>query len=190
MDSLHVKKASVAGISLGASSALDFALAYPQRVNKLVLTSPGLSGWSAVMKFDALSMKVFLHGDSIAKTRNHDAITENFTEVWYDGPYRKPTEVPQAGRKYVYNTASVNDINGDTNWPVFDKRGAALRAKQLHMPVLILAGTLDVPFILNASRYLHSQVANSQLHVIKGVAHMIHLEKPLLFRKYVSEFLR
>ncbi|MDX1667728.1 MAG: alpha/beta hydrolase, partial [Saprospiraceae bacterium] len=44
MDSLKLEKITVGGLSLGAILALDFALAYPERVENLILISPGLVG--------------------------------------------------------------------------------------------------------------------------------------------------
>src|SRR5688572_9532583 len=48
LDSLHVRKASIVGLSLGGRIALDFALTQPDRVTALVLAGPGMSGfpWS------------------------------------------------------------------------------------------------------------------------------------------------
>ena len=43
-DELGLKKINLAGLSLGAILALDFALANPARVEKLILLSPGLIG--------------------------------------------------------------------------------------------------------------------------------------------------
>ena len=44
MDSLGIGTASLAGVSLGAVVATAFALAHADKVNKLVLVSPGLIG--------------------------------------------------------------------------------------------------------------------------------------------------
>lgn len=42
---LHVSHASLVGSSLGGRIAIDFALAHPSMVDRLVLAAPGLSGW-------------------------------------------------------------------------------------------------------------------------------------------------
>src|SRR5579863_5487316 len=49
LDNLGISHTSLVGLSLGASCAVDFALAYPGRVDKMVLASPGLSGGSDVI---------------------------------------------------------------------------------------------------------------------------------------------
>ncbi|MFT3824788.1 MAG: alpha/beta hydrolase [Chitinophagaceae bacterium] len=191
MDSLQLQQASVAGLSLGAACALDLALAYPQRVNKLVLCSPGLSGWPDVMKMDTLSQQLFQHTDSIMSSNNDKAIAENFTRLWYDGPFRKPDEVDVNGRNYILYTTlkTIQQSKHTWPWPVFDKQGAAKRLDSLAIPVLIVAGSLDVPFILDAARYIHQQVTTSMLQILSNVAHMINMEKPDDFNVRLSNFL-
>jgi len=55
LDSLHIHKTSLVGLSLGGVCALEFALAHPDRTDKLVLVSSGLSGWDKVISLDKLS---------------------------------------------------------------------------------------------------------------------------------------
>lgn len=43
LDSLHLQKVSIAGLSMGAAVALDFIIAYPQRVSKAFLISAGIT---------------------------------------------------------------------------------------------------------------------------------------------------
>lgn len=40
LDHLRIRRASLLGLSLGGRIAIDFTLAYPQRVDKLVLMGP------------------------------------------------------------------------------------------------------------------------------------------------------
>lgn len=45
LDHLKIDRAHLVGLSLGGRIAIDFALAYPERVDRLVLAGPGLSGF-------------------------------------------------------------------------------------------------------------------------------------------------
>src|SRR5439155_1074430 len=45
LDALGVNRATLIGLSAGAEVATDFALAYPDRVARLIVASPGLSGY-------------------------------------------------------------------------------------------------------------------------------------------------
>src|SRR3989442_3567117 len=44
LDAVDVRRAALVGLSAGAQVATDFALAYPDRVTRLVLTAPGVGG--------------------------------------------------------------------------------------------------------------------------------------------------
>ena len=44
MEQLSVERAAVMGLSLGGRIAIDFAIAYPEKVSALVLVAPGASG--------------------------------------------------------------------------------------------------------------------------------------------------
>ena len=45
LDHLKIERASLVGLSLGARVAVNFTLAHPARVDRLVLAGPGLDGW-------------------------------------------------------------------------------------------------------------------------------------------------
>ena len=52
LDHLGIARASLVGLSLGGRIAIDFTLAYPDRVNKLVLMGPGLTGYQFKVEND------------------------------------------------------------------------------------------------------------------------------------------
>jgi pimeloyl-ACP methyl ester carboxylesterase len=45
LDALKIDRATLVGLSAGSEVALDFALVHPGRVGRLILASPGLSGY-------------------------------------------------------------------------------------------------------------------------------------------------
>jgi 3-oxoadipate enol-lactonase len=190
MRSLNVRVASFAGISLGASCLIDFALAHPEKVSKLALFSPGINGWEEVMKSDTLSKRVYVRPDTFFNTNSPDLVTENFVHYWLDGPYRDAAPVDAAVRTYVFNTAADKVKRRSATGPVFDKRKAAKRISQIHKPVLILYGSLDIPFIGQVSNYLHKKIKNSQVQVVDGAAHLFVLEKPVVTLKYLENWFR
>src|SRR3954454_17333237 len=52
LDHLEINQATLIGHSMGAQIATEFALNYPERVSKLVLLAPGLSGFSYSKEFE------------------------------------------------------------------------------------------------------------------------------------------
>jgi 3-oxoadipate enol-lactonase len=190
MRSLNVRVASFAGISLGASCLIDFAIAHPEKVLKLVLCSPGINGWEEVMKSDTLSKRVYVRPDTFFNTNAPDLVTENFVHYWLDGPYRDAAPVDAAVRGYVFNTAADKIKRRAVTGPVFDKRKAAKRVSLIRNPVLILYGSLDIPFIGQVSNYLHKKIKNSQVQMVNGAAHLFVLEKPSITLQYLENWFR
>ena len=62
------------------------------------------------------------------------------------------------------------------------------RLSELQMPVLIIAGALDVKFADIATR-MHERIANSELEIVADSGHSVHLEKPNEFFAIVREWL-
>jgi 3-oxoadipate enol-lactonase len=191
MDSLHILHASFVGLSIGSASVMDFVLAYPERVNKLVLVSPGLSGWAKVMKADSFSLNVFRNMDSVVASGNRERIAQNFADLWCVGPFRAKDSVDAGAREYVYRTALTRlEKHAIRDGPVFNESGAATRLSSIQKSTFIIAGDKDVPFILSAAAYIHRQIKNSRLMIIPGVAHMLNLERPNDFNRAVLFFLQ
>lgn len=189
-DSLHIDKANLVGISVGASCALDFSLAHPERVSKLVLVSAGLPGAPELIPLDSLSKKLFEETDSVLQTKNDTAIAADFTRLWCDGPFRQPQKTLKAAREYVLKTTLVQATRNTTYWPRFNPNPAAKRLAFLQSPVLIIDAALDVPYILAIGRYIHEHTTGSQLIIVPNVAHMINLEQPRLFDRLLTDFLQ
>ncbi len=190
MNYLQVGRASFVGMSLGAACVVDFAIAHPEKTVKLVLCSPGLSGWQDVMRLDTLSKQLFMRSDTYGDTHDPQLISENFVHLWLDGPFRKTATADSAARNYVFKTAFEKVSNNKGSGPVFDKKKAAKRIRLIQKPTLILYGNLDIPFIVQESQYIHKNIKGSQLQVINGTAHLFNFEKPDVFEKYLRSWLK
>lgn len=58
LDHLELNQATIIGHSMGGQIATDFALNYPERVSKLVLIAPSLTGFSYSQEFEQYHSKV------------------------------------------------------------------------------------------------------------------------------------
>jgi pimeloyl-ACP methyl ester carboxylesterase len=187
---LNVSSASLVGMSLGATCAVDFALAYPGKTARLLLCSPGLNGWQDVMKMDSLSKRLFIRADTFFDTKEPEPITENYVHFWLDGPFRKAAPVDSSVRGYVYRTALTKIQKGARSGPVFDRKKAAKRVQLIRKPVTIIYGNLDIPFTMHVANYLRKKIKGSQLRVIDGTGHLFSLEKPVLFEQYLRTWIK
>lgn len=178
VNQLQVSNATFIGISLGSSCVIDYALDHPQKIKKLVLCSPGLNGWQDVLKMDTLSKKLFMRPDTFVDTQEPEPVTRNFVHYWLDGPYRDKAPVDTAVRGYIYRTALAKITTHQNSGPLLDKRKAAKRIRQIRKPVMILYGSLDIPFTANVARYLQKNIRGSKIKIVQNAAHFFNFEKP------------
>ncbi|HEX9133978.1 MAG TPA: 2-succinyl-6-hydroxy-2,4-cyclohexadiene-1-carboxylate synthase [Ktedonobacteraceae bacterium] len=61
------------------------------------------------------------------------------------------------------------------------------RLPSLHIPVLLIAGELDTKFTAIA-RHMAQMLPQSQLQIVSGAGHTVHLERPKEFASLVGDF--
>lgn len=192
LSELGVSKASVVGLSLGSSAAVDFVITHPDKVNKLILAAPGLTGWQQVLQPpDSISSGTFNQLDS-AFVKKVDSLTaEAFTHAWCDGPFRNPNDVDRNVRNYIKSTtySNLTEHNNDS-WLKFSKLTGAERAHTITSRTLIIFSDKDVPFIKAVADWYVKTIPNATKTEIKNAAHMLNMEQPGEFNRILSEFLR
>ena len=190
LDSLQLPKASWMGLSLGAVAVTDFLIAHPERVNKAILVSPGINGYETKYPLDSFTRQYFPNLMKALEQKDTAGAAEVFTQAWGDGPFRPAATVDQAMRSYVYNTTLATmykfKISG---WPRLQRPPAIERIHEINVPLLIIAGDKDMPYILDASEVLHRTVPGAQKIILPDVAHMLNMEKPDAFNKVILDFL-
>jgi 3-oxoadipate enol-lactonase len=191
LDHLNIQKASVVGLSYGSTSAADLVMTYPDRIDKVVLVSPGITGWEKILKPDSLSNQYFALLDTAYAKKNDSTTAKIFTEVWCDG-LRKPEEVKKEVRDYIYHTTYENLTQHDNDsWGNFSKtRTGADAAKGINNPVMVIYGDKDLPLITAVAHYYDAVIPNSKAVQMKGVAHMLNMEKPEAFNQLLIDFLK
>jgi pimeloyl-ACP methyl ester carboxylesterase len=171
VDALQLPRFLLAGHSLGSAIALDFALAYGHRLAALVLIGGG-----ARMRVAGSLLDGVLH--------DFDATTAQIIENSYH------RAVPP-GHKEAYlrqlREADPHVLHGDFvachNFDVMDRLGA------LATPALIICGQGDRMTPPERSRYLHQQLAGSELLLVEEAGHNVMIEQPQLVAGAVDAFL-
>lgn len=187
LDHLGHEQAHVVAISFGGRVALDFALAYPQRVRTLVLGAPSVSGAE-----DSPRVQQFVEEEEAAlEADDLDAAVELNLRLWVDGPERQPQEVDAEVRRLVgemqRNAFVVPGQDDVTLKP--QPQPAIGRLHEVTAPVLLVSGALD----LEEKRALAEDVAFALprgRHLSLPAAHMMSLEQPAAFNEAVLGFLR
>jgi pimeloyl-ACP methyl ester carboxylesterase len=181
LDHLKIPRADLVGLSLGARLAINFALAYPARVDRLVLAGPGIDGWT-------FAPDPHLPG-LIAAAKARDA--KQATALWLQHPYMAPAMRDPAVATRLRQLAARNEhiwLN-DIGPAVVPSPPAMTRLGEIRAPTLVLVGTLDLPDILRSADRIERDVGGARKVVLPDVGHLINLEAPDRFRALVTDFL-
>jgi pimeloyl-ACP methyl ester carboxylesterase len=67
---------------------------------------------------------------------------------------------------------------------------AAERLHELAIPLLVVVGVHDTPYILAAADYMMEKIPSAQKVTFEDAAHLPNMDHPEEFRRVVAEFLR
>jgi pimeloyl-ACP methyl ester carboxylesterase len=187
LDTLHIESASLVGLSGGARIAIDFALAHPSRVDRLVLASPGLSGW----RFRQVGDTSWAAAWRSAAARS-DSI--GMAESWLASDWLKPAMEHPELRARLRDWISA----GAGNWIGLVRHGdlervadppALGRTRLIRVPALVIVGSRDLPEIQHIVDTLTATLPNVRRVTFVGAGHMVNLEQPDRFTELVMNFL-
>lgn len=185
MDDLGIEKAHILGQSMGTIIGQYIAAGHPERVNKLILSN-------SFTKSDKTSHYAFrlighLMEDQAPRERymeamlpwcfsneflSHQANVDLIIDLYKSNPYPQSVQ----GFWSQFNAA----LEADTS-PIMHK----IKAK-----TLIIACDEDLLTNLNDAREVHAGIEGSELVIIKGMAHVPHVERPAEFIEIVLNFLK
>jgi pimeloyl-ACP methyl ester carboxylesterase len=163
LDHLNLDRASLVGHSIGGQIASDFALAYPDRVIKLVLVAPGLSGF----RFSPDVQQWFAQIKAAAPD------VEKMVERMLEHPvYSVVMSSPQRDRMVEMTT---HNTKRSFEWKTFEMRWAQPptidRLSELQTKTLFIIGTQDMADNLHVAE-LFQQVPDIRFAYIEGADHM------------------
>lgn len=185
-DALAIDRAAVLGASLGGTIAIDFTLAYPERVTALiaVATNPnGYDRWG-----DDIKRQWQEESEALARGDLDRAVEINLT-MWVDGPKRTPDEVDPKVREAVREMLAHNLPRTGEGEPQDLEPLAVGRLEEITATTLVLYGDKDMPEIIAACELLAESIPGARKHVVVDVAHALMVEKPEEFNRVVLEFL-
>lgn len=192
LDSLRINKVFVAGLSMGASIAQDFIIAYPSRIHKAILISSGVNGYEKVRPIDSLSMDWYRQFSIALEQKDTMKAAKEFTIAWAQGIYRPGDSLNAPVSRYVYDkTLSNLRTHKMLGWPRLQDNPKAIdKINQVRVPILVIDGDKDLPYVSAASEYLAETIPGAKRVTIKGVAHMLNMERPAELNQLLIDFLR
>lgn len=187
LDYLNIDKANLCGISMGGMIAMDFAVKYPEKTEKLVLagTAPSITDVNKkIMNFLIKDSK------AVEKARSRSVTAEKFIETMYSPEFLKSVskELLESIKARISESPWLGYVEAvkafvSSKWSVEEK------LPQLENPTLIIHGKKDIVFDVTAAQKLSKLIKNSQLQIF-DVGHVVNVEEPKLFNEKVLEFLK
>ena len=180
--------ALIMGCSMGGGLAMDFALTHPDRVKALIMVGSGPSG----LELDVPTPSKFADAEKAFEAGDLDLVCEIETQIWFDGSGRTPEQVHQGMRKLLYEmnrqalaheAKQLGKRIPNSQIPAFDRLG------DLKIPVLIIVGTHDTPYILASADYMVARIPSARKVVIEDAAHLPNMDHPDEFQAIVTNFL-
>jgi 3-oxoadipate enol-lactonase len=186
LDHLGEESAHVVGLSRGGMIALDFTLEFPDRVRSLVVAAGGIGGYQSPEDADE---SVFEEAEKMLDAKDWAGISEWETAYWADGPGQPAGRVGPELRARVHDWILTNyraeKVEGS---PQPLDPPAVGRLGELHIPLLVILGSLDEAGTQESMRHLAETVPGVRLEVFDGAAHMLNLEQPERFNTLLREF--
>jgi pimeloyl-ACP methyl ester carboxylesterase len=182
LDAAGVERAILVGLSAGSRIAVDFALAYPERVSRMVLSSPGLGGYEPAGSFTWMArvMDAIRGGDAAAAARR-----------WAETPLMSIPTRPAGDslmRAIVAANAGLWRIASNPERGLMPP--AIGRLGEIDVPVLVIVGERDLPDTHAVADTLVARIRGARKEVIAGAGHMLNLAEPEAFNAAVRAFLR
>lgn len=189
MDALKIDRAILIGNSAGGTVALSTALAYPQRINGLVLVDAAVySGGGApawirpllrLSQYDRvgqlISRSLLQNGDRLIESAWHDPA--RITAEVLEG-YRKPLKVNNWDRALW----ELTKASGESD--------LAARLPEVKMPVLVVSGDDDRIVPTDQSVRLSEEIDGARLVVFTACGHVPQEECPDQFLEAVLPFVQ
>ncbi|MGM7668248.1 alpha/beta fold hydrolase [Microbacterium sp. A93] len=173
LDASNVKRAIVVGCSMGGRTAIDFALAHPERVSALVLIAPAISG-APEPALDPVLAELDLAIDAADSRGDLDEVNRLEAHVWLDGPGHEGRVTGPARTLFLEMNGRALAAADPGEPTVAPDAFSALG--RISVPTLLLVGDLDLKPVRENTRHAAASIPQSQLIELPGVAHLPHLE--------------
>ena len=187
LDGLKLDSAHIIGVSMGSASTLQFAIAHPDRIRSITLSSIG-SGADLKPGEFAASMETLAE---MTLTKGMRALAEHYGAA--PNRHRLKEKNPAEYRNFLEQLAAGSTL-GITN----TMRGVQQRRQPVYaykdkiavldVPALVVLGEEDEPCI-GVSHFLKATLPGAQLEIIPKTGHAVNLEEPALYNRLVLGFI-
>lgn len=184
LDTLKIRQAVLIGSSFGGGVALDFAIAYPERVKALVLCAPVINGfvYPFLMKYHSITGAANVR--QFGPEEGADRFLRN--RFW---KYFVPSDDLARQRFREIFIANQLFSTWDHKLVTVLHPYASKRLGSITVPTLIIDPESDARFNHKACALAAKSIPNAELLTIERCGHLAHFEDPVEFNRIVKVFL-
>jgi pimeloyl-ACP methyl ester carboxylesterase len=184
LESLKIERAHIVGASFGGFIAQEFALAYPQMLDKLVLCCTSYGGAGHVPP----TAETLAALASTKGLNTEERVRENLLLAFsprFVAEHKEEIErvIKLRAENFVPEQVYLRQLQAAM---MFDARQ---RASEIKAPTLVLTGDEDIIVPMQNSMNLAATLPHAQLKIIKGGSHTFFIEQADKFNVAVAEFL-
>lgn len=189
LDGLGIEQASLVGCSQGGRFSVDFALAHPQRVARLVLVAPAIGGAPQPEQLPP-DIETLLEQAEQAQDQQHfDLVNRIEAHMWLDGPRSPDGRVPGSARD-LFLRMNIIPLKSPSPGKDNPAKDSYKRLKEIVAPTLIIWGDLDFPHLQERCAGLGKRIKHAKAEMMPGTAHLPNLEQPKKFNALLETFLK
>ncbi|MBU2488264.1 MAG: alpha/beta hydrolase [Proteobacteria bacterium] len=202
LDKEGIEKASVCGWSMGVQVALEFAVLYPERLDKMVLINGTYghalaTGFQPVMRIPGMTMGL-QHG--IDFLRRHPKLTRSAGRLPATplvagllgqayGALRRNPQIKQAIKQYTQDVLGESVNNYLRLFQELDAHSTIHNLPEINHPALVIWGDLDFLTPAYLSRRMKRRLKNAQSAHYRLGTHFVLLEYPKKVSGRIKKFL-
>ncbi len=186
LDHLGIARATLVGCSLGASTAVDTAIAAPDRVEAALLVGPGLLPMTFTSEW-ALARQA--EQQAAVAAWDASAYVEASLRWWVDGPHRSPEQTDAGVRALCRDMITQTVVRHAAQSGTYHGVGARDRLGEVRCPLETVVGSLENEDNAAVVDLLLSHGPGTRHHVVDGAVHLVNLDRPAAFARLLLEFL-
>lgn len=176
---LGLDSACVIGMSSGGRLAIEFTLAYPERVTALVLVGAVVRGFPYTQHFRTRG------GHLPPGLTDGEPVRAYYAA---EDPYEIYAE-NAAARERAMELVERYPVRATTHSTAPEPPPAVRRLHEIEVPTLLLVGEYDIPDVHAHAGAIAAGIAGAVRQIVPSAGHLIPLEQPGLFDAAVLEFL-
>jgi len=180
MDHLKIDRAHFLGLSMGGMVGQYLGLEQPQRFASLVLSSTS-------SRVPAEAQPMWDERVKVTREKGMGSQVPLALQRWLATATvkGKPAVVARM-TKYLESTPA----EGYIGWcQAIRTLNVTDKLKGIKLPTRVIVGAEDPGTTPAAAEVIHREIAGSDLVVVPGVSHMLHVEEPATFNRHVLDFL-